>query len=92
MACRFCERLRKIRPVDLAAIAFICVFMYIVNHFEMKQYRAQKAKEASEQKISEHKQKQEQDIQLKAYEQLQRLCFFKQDPTACKALQGKENK
>lgn len=84
MACRICERLKRIRLVDLAAVAFICVFMYIINHFEMKKYREQKAQEAKAQR----EEKRAQDSELKAYEQLQKQCFFKQDKHACEALKA----
>lgn len=80
MACRLCERIKNIRAVDVILIIFICVGMYIANHFQMKSYYKERA-EKLEQAQKEEKQK------LKAFEDLQRQCYFKQDKKACEELE-----
>lgn len=57
--------------------------MYVVNQFQMKQYREQKAiqKAQEEQRAREH---------LGQYEHLQRQCLFKSDKKACEALKAYE--
>ena len=67
MACRFCDRIKRLKKIDVLLIIFICVFMYVVNQFQMKQYREQKAieKAKEEQRAKEH---------LEKYEHLQRQC------------------
>lgn len=57
--------------------------MYVVNQFQMKQYREQKAiqKAQEEQRAREH---------LEQYEKLQRKCFFESDKKACEALKAYE--
>ena len=79
MACRFCDRIKRLKKIDVLLIIFICVFMYVVNQFQMKQYREQKAQE--EQRAKEH---------LEQYEHLQRQCLFKSDKKACEALKAYE--
>lgn len=83
MACRFCDRIKRLKKIDVLLIIFICVFMYVVNQFQMKQYREQKALEKAkeEQRAKEH---------LEQYEKLQRQCFFKNDKKACEALKAYE--
>ncbi|STP10595.1 Uncharacterised protein [Helicobacter cinaedi] len=83
MACRFCDRIKRLKKIDVLLIIFICVFMYVVNQFQMKQYREQKALEKAkeEQRAKEH---------LEQYEHLQRQCLFKSDKKACEALEAYE--
>ena len=80
MRCGICERIKKMGKVQVLLIIFICVFMYVVNHFQMKEYRAQRAQEKAQKEQS----------QLKAYEDLQRKCYFKQDNASCEALRNYE--
>ena len=83
MACRFCDRIKRLKKIDVLLIIFICVFMYVVNQFQMKQYREQKALEKAkeEQRAKEH---------LEQYEHLQRQCLFKRDKKAREALKAYE--
>lgn len=93
MACRFCERIKKLRKVDVLLIICICLFLYIGNQMQLKSYREQKeqAQHKNEQKPTQAAQhnlmpeKSEQE-RLKAYEDLQRKCYFGQDAKACDEL------
>ncbi len=79
MRCGFCERIKKLRKVDVLMILCVCFFMYIANYFQMIEYREQKAQE-------KQKLEQKQEIDLKIYEELQRKCYFGQDKQACQSL------
>lgn len=79
--CRFCQRLKKLRGVELLMIALVCVGMYVANHFEMKEYRAKRAEALQ-------KEAQEQEKRLVEFENLQRRCYFAQDAQACKELKN----
>lgn len=79
MKCKICERLKRLRGVDIILIVLICVGMYIANHFQMQSYYKERAKKHEQQQIKE---KQE----LERFESLQRQCFFERNKQACEAL------
>ncbi|RDU59812.1 hypothetical protein [Helicobacter marmotae] len=81
MRCGFCERIKKLRKIDVALMVGICVFMYIANQLQLREYRAQKVQESA-------KIQQKEEAELKIYEDLQRKCYFKQDKNACDELKA----
>lgn len=42
--CGFCGKI-PLNGINVLLIVLICVILYVFNHFEMKQYRTQKAQE-----------------------------------------------
>ena len=68
--------------VNIALIVLICVVVYVSNHFEMKQYRAYKAKEQQERQTKQQ--------EKPTPNQLQEECFFQNNRKSCEILKSYE--
>ena len=79
--CGFCGRM-PLNGVNIALIVLICVVVYVSNHFEMKQYRANKAKEQQERQTKQQ--------EKPTPNQLQEECFFQNNRKSCEVLKSYE--
>ncbi|MFC3867835.1 hypothetical protein [Helicobacter equorum] len=71
--CGFCGKM-PLNGINILFIVLICVILYVFNHFEMKQYRAQKTQEKAQQ-------------QAKAqFEKLSDECFLHNNHQSCEIL------
>lgn len=72
--CGFCGKM-PLNGVNILLIVLICGVLYVVNHFEMKEYRAKKA--------------QEQQTKTR-FEKLNDECFFQNNQKSCAILKSYE--
>ena len=97
MKCGFCERIKKLRKLDVILMLCICLFLYIGSQMQKKEMQTYKeqSKQRQEKKLEQGRKveavqvqqtQQEQESEPQKYEDLQRQCYFKSDKKACEEL------
>ena len=67
MKCGFCERIKKLKGMQIAMIGVVCLGVYLANYSTLKEHKERQAAiKASEQKATQQKALQNKDLLDKA--------------------------